>query len=121
MRGSSTSTPSSRLPSAGGGGEVASIDGLRFVVPRRTITTAEHYAGLHTVVITGNEPDAPYILDGLLDPQTSVRPREFMTDTAGYTDVIFGLFRPARYQYSPGSLTPAVRRSGASIRPTTDP
>ena len=95
-----------------GGGEVASIDGLRFVVPRRTIhaaynrryfdrrrgvtllgTTADHYAGLHTVVITGTQPDAPYILDGLLDPQTSVRPREIVTDTAGYTDVIFGLFR----------------------------
>jgi TnpA family transposase len=57
------------------GGEVASIDGLRFVVPRRTIhaaynrryfdrrrgvtllgTTADHYAGLHTVVITGTQP-----------------------------------------------------------------
>ena len=103
-----------------GGGEVASIDGLRFVVPRRTIhaaynrryfdrrhgvtllgTTADHYAGLHTVVITGTQPDAPYILDGLLDPQTSVRPREIMTDTAGYTDVIFGLFRLLGYQYSP--------------------
>ena len=77
-----------------GGGEVASIDGLRFVVPRRTIhaaynrryfdrrrgvtllgTTADHYAGLHHVVITGTQPDAPYILDGLIDPQTSVRPR----------------------------------------------
>ena len=86
-----------------GGGEVASIDGRRFVVPRRTIhaaynrryfdrrrgvtllgTTADHYAGLHMIVITGTEPDAPYILDGLLDPQTSVRPHEIMTDTAGY-------------------------------------
>ncbi len=103
-----------------GGGEVASIDGLRFVVPRRTIhaaynrryfdrrrgvtllgTTADHYAGLHTIVITGTQPDAPYILDGLLDPQTSVRPREIVTDTAGYTDVIFGLFRLLGYQYSP--------------------
>ena len=103
-----------------GGGEVASIDGLRFVVPRRTIhaaynrryfdrrrgvtllgTTADHYAGLHTIVITGTQPDAPYILDGLLDPQTSVRPREIVTDTAGYTDVIFGLFRILGYQYSP--------------------
>ncbi len=46
-------------------------------------------------------PDAPYILDGLLDPQTSVRPREIVTDTAGYTDVIFGLFRLLGYQYSP--------------------
>jgi hypothetical protein len=62
-----------------GGGEVASIDGLRFVVPRRTIhaaynrryfdrrrgvtllgTTADYYAGLHTLVITGTQPDAPY-------------------------------------------------------------
>ena len=44
---------------------------------------ADRYAALHTVVITGSQPDAPYILDGLLDPQTSVRPREIMTDTAG--------------------------------------
>ncbi len=64
-------------------------------------TTADHYAGLHTIVITGTQPDAPYILDGLLDPQTSVRPGEIMTDTAGYTDVIFGLFRLLGYQYSP--------------------
>jgi len=87
-----------------GGGEVASIDGLRFVVPRRTIhagynrryfdrrrgvtalgTTADHYAGLRTIVIPGTQPDAPYALDALLDPQTSVRPREIMTDTAGYS------------------------------------
>jgi len=30
-----------------------------------------------------------------------VRPREIVTDTAGYTDVIFGLFRLLGYQYSP--------------------
>ena len=111
---------SSQLAERWGGGEVASIDGLRFVVPRRTIhaaynrryfdrrrgvtllgTTADHYAGLHMIVITGTEPDAPYILDGLLDPQTSVRPREIMTDTAGYTDIIFGLFRLLGYRYCP--------------------
>jgi TnpA family transposase len=103
-----------------GGGEVASIDGLRFVVPNRTIhagfnrryyhrrrgvtaltTTADHHATLHTVVVPGTQPDALYLLDGLLDPQTSVRPREVMTDTAGYTDVVFGLFRLLGYQFSP--------------------
>ncbi len=103
-----------------GGGEVASIDGLRFVVPRRTIhagynrryfdrrrgitalgTTADHYAGLRTIVIPGTQPDAPYALDALLDPQTSVRPREIMTDTAGYTDIIFALYCLLGYQYSP--------------------
>ena len=44
-----------------------------------------------------------------------------MTDTAGYTDVIFGLFRLLGYQYSPRLPTPAARRSGASTPPTTDP
>jgi TnpA family transposase len=103
-----------------GGGEVASIDGLRFVVPRRTIhaaynrryfdrrrgvtalgATADHYAGLRTIVIPGTHPDAPYVLDALLDPQTSVRPREIMTDSAGYTDIMFALYRLLGYQYSP--------------------
>ncbi len=109
-----------QLATRWGGGEVASIDGLRFVVPSRTIhagynrryfhrrrgvtaltTTADHHAALHTVVIPGTQPDALYLLDGLLDPQTSVHPREIMTDTAGYTDVIFGLFRLLGYQFSP--------------------
>ena len=103
-----------------GGGEVASIDGLRFVVPNRTIhagfnrhyyhrrpgitaltTTADHHVAIHTVIVPGTQPDALYLLDGLLDPQTSVRPREIVTDTAGYTDVIFGLFRLLGYQFSP--------------------
>ena len=103
-----------------GGGEVASIDGLRFVVPNRTIhagfnrryyhrrrgvtaltTTADHHVAIHTVIVPGTQPDALYLLDGLLDPQTSVRPREIVTDTAGYTDIIFGLFRLLGYQFSP--------------------
>ncbi|MGE5636005.1 MAG: Tn3 family transposase [Nocardioidaceae bacterium] len=121
-----------------GGGEVASIDGLRFVVPNRTIhagfnrryyhrrrgvtaltTTADHHATLRTVVVPGTQPDALYLLDGLLDPQTSVHPREIMTDAAGYTDVVFGLFRLLGYQFSPrladaggGPLPAAVDTSG---------
>jgi TnpA family transposase len=111
-----------RLPlaEAWGGGEVASIDGLRFVVPSRTFharfnrryfhrrrgvtaigTTADHYAGIHTIVVPGTQPDALYLLDGLLDPQTSVRPRQIMTDTAGYTDIVFGLFLLLGYRFSP--------------------
>jgi TnpA family transposase len=87
-----------------GGGEVANIDGLRFVVPRETIharrnpryfhrrrgitaigTTTDHYVGIHTIVVPGTPRDGLYLLDGLLDPQTSVRPQQIMTDTAGYT------------------------------------
>jgi TnpA family transposase len=103
-----------------GGGEIASIDGMRFVVPNRTFharfnrryfhrrrgvtalgTTADHYAGIHTIVVPGTQPDWLYLLDGLLDPQTSVQPRQIMTDTAGYTDIVFGLFRLLGYQFSP--------------------
>jgi TnpA family transposase len=121
-----------------GGGEVASIDGLRFVVPNRTIhagfnrryyhrrrgvtaltTTADHHATLHTVVVPGTQPDALYLLDGLLDPQTSVRPREVMTDTAGYTDVVFGLFRLLGYQFSP-RLADAGSARFWRLDPTTD-
>jgi TnpA family transposase len=103
-----------------GGGEVASIDGLRFVVPRETIharrnpryfhrrrgvtalgTTADHYAGIHLIVVPGTPLDGTYLLDGLLDPQTSVRPHQIMADTAGYTDIMFGLYRLFSFQFSP--------------------
>ena len=65
-----------------GGGEVANIDGLRFVVPRETIharrnpryfhrrrgitaigTTADHYVGIHTIVVPGTQRDGLYLLD----------------------------------------------------------
>jgi TnpA family transposase len=64
-------------------------------------TTADHYAGLRTIIVLGTQPNAPYALDALLDPQTSVRLREIMTDTAGYTDIMFALYRLLGYQYSP--------------------
>jgi TnpA family transposase len=103
-----------------GGGEVANIDGLRFVVPRATIharrnpryfhrrrgitaigTTTDHYVGIHTIVVPGTPRDGLYLLDGLLDPQTSVRPQQIMTDTAGYTDIMFGCYRILDFQLSP--------------------
>jgi TnpA family transposase len=42
-----------------------------------------------------------YILDGLLEHQTQLRPVEVMTDTAGVSDVVFGLFWLLGYQFSP--------------------
>ena len=41
------------------------------------------------------------VLVGLLEQQTSLRPRELMTDTSGYSDVVFGLFWLLGYQFSP--------------------
>ena len=103
-----------------GGGEVASADGMRFVTPVRTINSGpnrkyfgaergityynfstDQYAGFHNIVIPGTLRDSIYILEGLLEQQTSLRPVEIMTDTAGASDVVFGLFWLLNYQFSP--------------------
>jgi TnpA family transposase len=103
-----------------GGGEVASADGLRFQVPVRTIHagpnpkyfgngrgityynfTSDQFTGFHNIVITGTLRDSLYLLEGLLEQETSLRPTEVMTDTHGYSDVVFGLFWLLGYQFSP--------------------
>lgn len=103
-----------------GGGEVASADGLRFVVPVRTVNAgpnskyfhvgrgityynfnSNQFTGLHGIVIAGTPHEAPWILEGLLEHQTVLRPLEIMTDTASYSDVIFGLFYLLGFQFSP--------------------
>jgi TnpA family transposase len=112
----------SRIPlaQAFGGGEVASADGLRFVVPVRTLNagpnskyfnaergvtyynfTSNQFPGFHGIVIPGTLRDSPYVLDGLLEQQTSLHPTQLMTDTAGYSDIVFGLFWLLGYQFSP--------------------
>jgi TnpA family transposase len=103
-----------------GGGEVASADGLRFVVPVRTLHagpnpryfhvergvtyynfTSDQFSGFHGIVVPGTLHDSAYVLDGLLEQQTNLRPTELMTDTAGYSDIIFGLFWLLGFQFSP--------------------
>ena len=53
------------------------------------------------MVIPGAVREALYILDGLLEQQTTLEPLEVMCDTAGYTDIVFGLFWLLGYQFSP--------------------
>ena len=103
-----------------GGGEVASADGMRFVVPVRTLNagpnskyfgqgrgityynyTSNQFTGFHGLVIPGTLRDSLAVLVGLLEQQTSLRPRELMTDTSGYSDLVFGLFWLLGYQFSP--------------------
>ncbi len=103
-----------------GGGEVASADGLRFVTPVKTINAgpnrkyfnsgrgitwynflSDQYAGFHGIVVPGTLRDSIFVLEGLLEQQTGLLPREIMTDTAGTSDIIFGLFWLLGYQFSP--------------------
>lgn len=108
------------LVAAWGAGEVASVDGLRFVVPVRTVNAgpnpryfgtgrgitylnyvSDRSTGFHGIVIPGTLRDSLFVLDGLLEHQTGLDPREITSDTAGYSDVVFGLFYLLGYQFSP--------------------
>ena len=108
------------IVSAWGAGEVASVDGLRFVVPVRTVNAgpnpkyfgrgrgitylnyvSDRSTGFHGIVVPGTLRDSLFLLDGLLEHQTGLDPKEITSDTAGYSDVIFGLFFLLGYQFSP--------------------
>lgn len=101
-------------------GDTARADGLRFSTPLRNTVAApnrkyfgagrgvtfyvlnsDQYTGLHGRVIPGTLRDSLYILGGLLEQQTVLKPTEVMSDTAGYSDVVFGLFHLLGYQFSP--------------------
>ncbi len=109
-----------KLSNIWGGGEVASADGLRFVTPMKSIHsgsnpkyfgtgrgvtyynfTSDQFTGFHGIVIPGTIRDSLYLLAGILEQQTTLQPKEVMTDTAGYSDIIFGLFGLLGYQFSP--------------------
>jgi len=108
------------IVSAWGGGEVASVDGLRFVVPVRTVNAgpnpryfgrgrgitylnyvSDRSTGFHGIVVPGTLRDSLFLLDGLLEHQTGLDPTEVTSDTAGYSDLVFGLFSLLGYQFSP--------------------
>lgn len=108
------------LARAWGGGDVASADGLRFVVPIRTIhsgpnpryfgqergvtyynLTSDHFTGLGGVVVPGTLRDSLALLSVVLEQETALSPTEIMTDTGAYTDVMFGIFHLLGYQFSP--------------------
>jgi TnpA family transposase len=103
-----------------GGGEVASADGLRFVVPIRTIhagpnpryfgrergvtwynLASDQYTGLNAATVPGTLRDSLNLLAVVLEQETDLSPVEIMSDTAGYTDAIFGVFHLLGYQFSP--------------------
>ncbi len=103
-----------------GGGQLASADGLRFIVPVRTINAgpnpryfgtgrgvtwlnylSDQVAGFAAVLVPGTVRDSLFILDGLLDNETAVHPAQLTTDTASYSDQVFALFHLLGYQFSP--------------------
>ena len=110
------------LVQALGDGHIATVDGMRFRVPVRSIHTgpnpryfargrgvtwlnylSDQFAGLHAIVVPGTLRDSLMILDGLLElqPPGDGGPTMIITDQASYSDQIFGLFWLLGYQFSP--------------------
>lgn len=100
-----------------GGGEVASADGMRFVVPVRTVHAganpkyfgigrgvtwynllSDQYSGLNCITVPGTLRDSLVLLAVVLEQQTDLQPTQIMTDTS---DIVFGLFRLLGYRFSP--------------------
>ncbi len=103
-----------------GGGEVASADGIRFVVPVRTVHAgpnpkyfgigrgitwynliSDQFSGLNDITVPGTLRDSLILLAVVLEQQTNLHPTQVMTDTGAYSDVVFGLFRLLGYRFSP--------------------
>jgi TnpA family transposase len=94
-----------------GAGTISSSDGQRFGIqassllasfyPRyfgyyeRAITlythTSDQYSVFSTRAISCSAREALYVLDGLLENDTILHPREHSTDTHGFTEQLFGL------------------------------
>ncbi|MCX5141873.1 Tn3 family transposase [Streptomyces sp. NBC_00338] len=106
---------------AWGGGLVASADGVRFTVPVQSLHAGyspkyfglrhkgatwlnvvnDQVMGLGGVVVPGTLRDSLFILDALHNRDGGPKPETVITDTASYSDIVFGLFAICGYQFSP--------------------
>jgi hypothetical protein len=103
-----------------GGGKIASTDGLRFTVPVANLHTShnpiyfgrqrgatwlnvvnDQVMGLGGVVVPGTLRDSLFILDAILTVDGGQRPETVVTDTASYSDIVFGVFAICGYRFSP--------------------
>lgn len=103
-----------------GGSDVASADGMRFVVPVRTVHAApnpkyfnrgrgvtwynllsDQRTGLNAITVPGTLRDSLILLAVVLEQQTELQPTQIMTDTGAYSDLMFGLFRLSGHRFCP--------------------
>ena len=109
-----------KLAHAWGGGEVASADGMRFVVPVRSVHAgynpkyfgrrqgvtcynlmSDRYSGLNAIPVPGTSRDSLILLAVVLEQETELQPTQIMTDTGAYSDIVFGSFRAVGHRFSP--------------------
>lgn len=112
----------SAIPLAGlwGGGLVASIDGMRFVVPIATVHARpnpryfgrsagatwlnmvnDQASGLAGKVVAGTPRDSLHMIDVLYAQEGGAEPEVVVTDTGSYSDTVFCLLTLAGRVYAP--------------------
>ena len=71
--------------------------------PGRTFYThiSDQYAPFSTKVVNVGVRDSTYVLDGLLYHESDLRIEEHYTDTAGFTDHVFGLMHFLGFRFAP--------------------
>jgi len=103
-----------------GGGFVASIDGMRFVVPIATVHARpnpryfgrgtgatwlnmlnDQASGLASRVVAGTPRDSLHVIDVLYAQDGGVPPEVLVTDTASYSDTVFGILTLGGRIYAP--------------------
>ncbi|GMA65606.1 transposase [Alicyclobacillus fastidiosus] len=62
---------------------------------------SDQFSSFYTKVINTNARDAVHVIDGLLHHETDLIIEEHYTDTAGYTDQVFGLTHLLGFRFAP--------------------
>lgn len=107
------------LPSYWGDGTTSSSDGMRVQIGVSALHAdanphygtgkgatiyrfvSDQFSTFYTKVINTNARDAVHVIDGLLHHETDLTIEEHYTDTAGYTDQVFGLTHLLGFRFAP--------------------
>lgn len=107
------------LPSYWGDGTTSSSDGMRVQIGVAALHAdanphygtgkgatiyrfvSDQFSSFYTKVINTNSRDAVHVIDGLLHHETDLAIEEHYTDTAGYTDQVFGLTHLLGFRFAP--------------------
>jgi len=85
----------------------------------------DQYAPFYSRVINATVRDSTYVLDGLLHHESDLRIEEHYTDTAGFTDHVFGLMQLLGFRFAPRIRDLADKRlyidGDAKQYPTLEP
>ena len=107
------------LPSYWGDGTTSSSDGMRVQIGVKALHAdanphygtgkgatiyrfvSDQFSSFYSKVINTNSRDAVHVIDGLLHHETDLTIEEHYTDTAGYTDQVFGLTHLLGFRFAP--------------------